>query len=224
MGIKYGLSTTINGYHIVGNCYHPEERDMQFYLLKSELDRFDMFNWTAGGRRLKLPNIPTALASFNGRLYAFDKHNIYTIDPNTFSILDTYEGIGCSSADSIIVTEYGMCFVDMSNIYVHDGRSPKPVGSAILTSREDNFGLDNFNFSENTKVSFDQKRGSFVIYSEQGRSGLYTEGNEYVYKNLQSVEYVGYYHLDGDNNAYTGAYKTVETLPLKTIIGNTNEL
>ena len=222
MGVKYGLSTVINGYHIVGNCYHPLEKDMQFYLLKSELERFDTFNWTAGGKRLKLPNIPTALASFNGRLYAFDKTNTYTIDPNTFSILDTFEGVGCAGADSILVTEFGMVFCDMNNIYQHNGSQPMPIGTPILTSREKGFGLDEFDLGGNTKISYDQKRGAFVIFTQAGQNGLYTEGNEYTYKNLNSVEYIGYYHIDGEENVFSGAYHTLESLRLTPIISETS--
>jgi len=214
MNVKYGLSTTINGYHIVGNCSHPSEKDMEFYILKSELERFDMFNWTAGGRRLKLPNVPTALAAYNGRLFAFDKSNIYTIEPNSFTLLDTFEGVGCAGSEAVIVTEFGMCFADMNNIYLHDGNHPKPIGNSILTANEAGFGLDEFNFSANTKISFDQKRGSFVIFTQQGRGGLYTEGQEYVYQNLPSIFYQGYYHIDGDRNAFSGAYHTIESLRL----------
>ena len=220
MDMKYGLSCQINGYHIIGQCSHPLEKDYEFYLFKSELERFDMFNWTAGGRRLKLPNVPTALAAFNGRIFAFDKSNIYTIEPSTFTVLDTFEGIGCAGSEAVITTEFGMCFADFSNVYLHDGRNPKPIGTAIQTSKEPNFGLDEVNLTSNTKISFDQKRGSFVVFTQKGKAGLYTEGSEYVYQNLPSVTYIGYYHLDGDGNAFSGAYHTVESLKLMLVGAN----
>ena len=43
-----------------------------------------MFNWIED--YLVLPSTPTALASFQGRLYAFDKQNTYRIDPNNLII------------------------------------------------------------------------------------------------------------------------------------------
>ena len=176
-----------------------------------------MFNWTAGGRRIKLPNVPTALAAFNGRVFAFDKSNIYTIDPSSFTILDTFEGIGCAGSEAVMVTEFGMCFADINNVYLHDGRNPTPVGNSIQTAKENKFGLDEVNLSTNTKISFDQKRGSFVIFTQQGQAGLYTEGEELTYMNLPGIPYIGYYHKDGEDNLFSGAYHTVESLKLMEI-------
>ena len=215
MNIKYTLSTVVHGYHVVGNCYHWAQKDMQFFLLRSELNRFDMFNWF--NNWLMLPNVPTALASYGGKIYAFDRHNTYTIDPAGFVIIDTFEGIGCSGPEAVMVTEYGMCFADMNNIYLHDGRRPIPIGAPILTAKEPFFGLDNFNLADNCKISFDQMRGSFIIYTSRGKSGLYTEGGEIRYANLNNVPYMGYYHQDSDGNPFSGAYRTIESVKLEFI-------
>ena len=213
MSVKYTLSTSVDGYHIVGNCYHEDQDGMEYFLLRSELDSFDMFNWPTNW--VKLPNIPTALTSFGGKIFAFDRHNIYRIDPHTFAgIEDTFEGIGCSGPESIISTEYGMCFADMNNIYLHDGTKPIPIGDSIRSAREASFGLDTFNMAENVKISFDQSRGCFTFLLSRGKNGLYTEGNEFEFDST-GIPYTGYYHTDGVDVPFTGAYRSPTSRKLR---------
>ena len=45
---------------------------------------------------------------------------------------DTFEGVGCLGPDAFVVTEFGMCFADRNNIYIHDGAKPVPIGTSIL--------------------------------------------------------------------------------------------
>jgi len=105
--------------------------------------------------------MPTALASFNGRIYAFGKNNTYRIEPNSLYIEDTFEGVGCIGPDAVIVTEYGMCFVDKNNIYLHDGRQPIPIGNTILNG--DDKSWQNRDTTWASKVIFDAVRNSFVV-------------------------------------------------------------
>jgi len=159
--VNYGLSTQINSMHIVGNCYKTEIPDATNYLFKSKVNNFDQFDWTTDF--LRLPTAPTALASFNGRIYAFDENNTYRINPQGFYIEDTFEGAGCFGPDSFVVTEYGMCYCDKNNIYLHDGKSPKPIASPILTG-DSNYSWHNIVQTKEPMVMFDAKRKSFIIF------------------------------------------------------------
>lgn len=68
---------------------------------------------------IQLKSRPTALINFAGRLYAFDESHIYKINQQNLAIEDIYEGIGCLSKDSIIVTEYGMfLLIKTEHIYM----------------------------------------------------------------------------------------------------------
>ena len=212
MKLKYSLSTVANNYHIVGNCWHPKESGLEFYLFRSEHKRFDMFNWST--MWVKLPNIPTALATFNGKVYAFDKHNMYRIDPNTFYLEDTFEGIGCAGSEAICVTEFGMCWADTNNVYLNDGTGPKKITQKILTSKEPGFGIDEISLNANTRIIFDQEKGNFSIFVSSGKEGLYTEGLEYVYQ-YSSYPYHGYYNIDERNIIWTGAYKSNTSISLR---------
>ena len=170
--VSYGLSTQINSMHIVGKCYKTEIPDATNYLFKSKVNNFDQFDWTTDF--LRLPTVPTALASFNGRIYAFDENNTYRINPQGFYIEDTFEGAGCFGSDAVVVTEYGMCYCDKNNIYLHDGKAPKPIASPILTGDS----LHSWHKIHNTfipKAMFDAKRKSFMIFFKR------TTGNYYAW-------------------------------------------
>lgn len=126
---NYVLSTQLNNTHFVANIKQTSLGKLSNYILKSKPLRFDQFNYAEDF--LALPSKPTAIIGFNGRLYAFDENNTYRIEPNNFYIEDIYEGVGCIGPDAIKVTEYGLFFADKSNIYMHDGRMPKPIGNNI---------------------------------------------------------------------------------------------
>lgn len=212
MEIKYQLSAEINGYHIVGNCWHPDSSGMEFFLLRSEWKKYDQFNWA--NLWLKLPNIPVAMETFNGRLFVWDKHTMYRIDPNTFQIEDTFEGIGCCGPEAVCVTEFGMCFADNSNIYLHDGSNPTIIGKAIATAEEDGFGLDELSLDSGTQISFDQKRGGFMVLVKKGKEGQYTEGNELSFS-YSDFPYIGYYHIKSDDSVWSGPTHTHSSIKLK---------
>ena len=129
-------------------------------MFKSKPYNFDQFDWSQD--LLRLPTEPTALASFNGRIFAFDENNTYRIEPNNLYIEDTFEGVGCIGPDAICVTEYGTCLADKNNIYLHDGRQPIPIGNAIL--RGYTISWENKSSLFVPKVMFDAERNAFVVF------------------------------------------------------------
>ena len=131
---KYTLSTVLNNQLFVTQCSHPEIEDASLYIFKSRPYNYDQFNWIFDF--MVLPDIPTAIKGFNGRLYAFTKSKIYRIEPNGMYIEDIFDGAGCLSSKSVIVTDYGMFFADDNNIYFHDGRVPQPIAGPIITQPE----------------------------------------------------------------------------------------
>ena len=168
---NYSLSAQLNNHQFIADCYHPDLQSVPNYMFKSKPYNFDQFDWSVD--LLRLPTKPIALASFNGRIYAFDENNTYRIEPNSFYIEDTYEGVGCLGPESVIVTEYGMCFADKNNIYLHDGRQPVPIGEPVLT--DSTFGLYGWYDKKDwdPKIMFDAKRNSFVVLSKFGALNHY---------------------------------------------------
>ena len=127
--LKYGISAEIDGYLFAGNCSHENIENASNQIFRSKPGMYSVFDYAFDFLQLK--SKPTALANFSGRLYAFDKSNIYRINQHSLAIEDIYEGIGCLSKDSVIVTEYGMFFADKNGAYLHDGQSPKKISGPI---------------------------------------------------------------------------------------------
>jgi len=141
---------------------NPHE-DMSHLICSSKPNNFHIFDWA--NEIAVLPNIPTAIAAFNGRIYVWDDVNTYRINPDTLFIEDTYEGVGCFGRNAFVVTEYGMCFADHNNIYLHDGSKPTSIGAPILTSLETS---EFKGWQEITKdmihVAYDATINSYVIF------------------------------------------------------------
>jgi hypothetical protein len=131
MQIHYGLSCAAEGYHIVGDCWHKDLKVVDTWLFRSKPYRYDTFDWTSD--YLKLGVRPTALISYEGRVYAFCAGRIYRINPATFTVEDVYDGIGALGPESVVVTERGMFFASHDNVYHHDGTTVTPIGDPMLT-------------------------------------------------------------------------------------------
>jgi len=127
--VNYALSTQLNGHHVVAKCFHADLPDAERYIFKSKPGKFDQFNWTVDF--VRLPSIPTAIAAFQGRIYAWDENHTYRVNLDGMYVEDIYEGVGCIGHQALKVTEFGMCFADENNIYLHDGRSPLAISEVI---------------------------------------------------------------------------------------------
>ena len=165
--INYGLSTVINDSLIVADAYCRGIDDASNYIFKSKPGIFSQFDWSRDF--LRLPHKPVALASFQGKIFAFTATETYIINPNGLYIEDVFEGVGCISSKSIAVSEFGMCFADVNNIYFHDGRKPIPIANGIL--RNDTYSWDQKNTSKNIyklglkniKVAYYGRTGSYIV-------------------------------------------------------------
>jgi len=166
---NYGLSAQLNNQHFVAKCYHPQIDDADNFIFKSKPYNYDQFDVSVD--LLKLPTTPTALAAYNGRIYAFDENNTYRIEPNYLYVEDTFEGVGCLNQGSVSVTEYGMCFLDKNNIYLHNGVQPVPIGDAIV--RGDTKAWQNISSNWTPKVLFDASRNSYVALFYDGSGDYY---------------------------------------------------
>ena len=176
---NYTLSTRMNDYLFIAKCKVPgESDDFRQHIFRSiGASNWNVFDWV--NEFLVLPSIPTALSSFKGRLIAFDKNNSYVIDGTgqVMSVIDTLEGVGCLSQDSVISTEWGLFIADDSNIYMFDGSKTLPIGNSILDASGDSFSYA-WNYRDKSvdpKLTFDGRRGSlFVAFSD-------AYGNPYVW-------------------------------------------
>ena len=170
--LNYSLSCEINDELFAADCYTDvlEKGDARRYIFKSKPGNYSQFDLKKD--YLILRTIPTAMVSFNGRVYAFDRSNTYKINPDGMFIEDTYEGVGCLSQDSIAISEFGMCFADSNNVYLHDGNTPVQIANNILNiSTLEGFTIgyqqsivNTENNNEKPKVYYDGKANSFVVF------------------------------------------------------------
>jgi len=144
--IKYGISTQIDGYLFVGDCDHEKIDDATTMIFRSKPGQYSVFDWTTDF--INIPAKPTAMASFNGRLFVFDSNNTYKINQHDLIIEDTFEGIGCLGPNSVTITEYGMFFADRNGAYMHNGSSPVRISEAITAGGDTNM----FSMSDSSTI------------------------------------------------------------------------
>ena len=130
--LNYGMATVYRGYMFVTHCYHPKLKNVRNYIFRSLPNNFFTYDWK--DEFCIMPEEPIAMTSFNSRLYVWGKNKLYKLDPINLVIEDEYEGISIASRESFVKTEFGLCFLDMNNIYLHDGNRPNPIAGPILES------------------------------------------------------------------------------------------
>ena len=160
--VKYKLSTQLNNRLFVADIKHDTIEGGANYIAKSLSYRPSLINPVD---ILKLPEKPTAIQGFNGRIYAFSESRTYKIEPNTFFIEDVYDGAGCIGQDAVAVSDAGMCFCDNNNIYFHTGQTPIAIGTPILNGSSTDGYLDQLNVANfSPKIIFEPKRQSFIVF------------------------------------------------------------
>ena len=130
--VNYKLSTVAQGHLIVADCYHPEIKQGQNFMFKSQPNAYSNFNWSRD--YCVLPTKPTCIKWWAGKLYAFDLANMYRINLDNLVLEDTFEGIGCISEDTAITTDIGMFFADYQGMYWHNGNKAENISRDIVQS------------------------------------------------------------------------------------------
>lgn len=162
MTIHYGLSCQAESYHIVADCWHPELKDIPNYMFRSKSYRYDTWDWA--NDYLVLPQRPVALVSYLGRVYAFAEGRTFVIDPNSFTVIDTWEGIGSYASKSVVVTDRGMFWVSSKNIYYHDGNQVNVIGNPVLSNRFNSaYGYSSHATTDPPLVMYDPEYDALVI-------------------------------------------------------------
>jgi len=172
---NYSISTSLNNQLYITNCHHSKIDDASNYLFKSKPYNYSQFDWSKDF--LILPVRPTAIKSFMGRIYVFNEDNMYRIEPNNLFIEDDLVGTGCFNQETIAVSDYGMCFCDDDNIYLHDGRKANSIGDKILRNDVNSWESK----TAIKSVVFDTFRKAFIIFFVNANS----ENRAWVYSVLR---------------------------------------
>lgn len=175
MQLHYGLSCQADSYQVVGDVWHKDLKDVPNYLFRSQEGRYDQFNWPFD--YLILPQRPTALVTFLGKVYAFCESRTFVIDVQTFGVEQEIEGIGCYSRKSVVVTDFGMFWADSRNLYHHDGRSIQAIGDAVLHNRYDSDAAYENHVTTSNQwplVVYDTKYSTAIFFYHTQVSGGYS--------------------------------------------------
>ena len=132
--VNFSLSTQVLDFMFVGNCYHKKIKDAENMIFRSKPGKFSIYDWS--NDFLSLPTRPLALASFNGKLFAFGREKLFRINPEQFFIESVMDGIGVINQNSVVVTDYGMFFCDANSMYMHNGSKPVDIGAAVRENQD----------------------------------------------------------------------------------------
>ena len=171
--VNYSMSTVINSANYVAGCSHLQVENADNYIFKSKPFMYDQFDWSEN--YLRIENTPTAIGSFGGRIYLFDDNNTYKVNPDQFYIEDTFGGVGCINKDAMAISEFGLCFADRNNIYLHNGSQPQAIGARILKS-DNGTGYQEL-LDEDTfmpKILFDGERKAFAVFVTADKVWMYS--------------------------------------------------
>lgn len=130
--VQYECAAFLNGELFVARCRHAELSDADHMIFKSRPFRFDTFDWS--NQYLRLPEIPTAILPFNGRIYAFSFTNVYQINGEGMYVEMVYPGTGCFSQAAACTTDFGIMYCDRNNVYLVNEKGVQFVGDPIRQS------------------------------------------------------------------------------------------
>ena len=145
-GMNYRISTSSSDYLFVADVSHPNIKEKgKSTIARSQKGNFSQFDAVSGSNVMTLRDKITALATFQGRVFAFTNNSTIRINPEEFIEEDVLVGFGCSHKDAVVVTEYGMFYADNNHIYLHDGNSAKIISFSIDS---DDYSEKNISWSD----------------------------------------------------------------------------
>jgi hypothetical protein len=180
--VNYGISALADSYHIVGDISHQDIGAKPAMLLRSKYGRYDTFDWSVDW--LTLPTEPRAMEYYGGRLYVFGRGFTYVVNPESFIIEDTWEGIGAFAQQSVTKTDRGLFWADESNIYWHNGASMQPIAMAIMDNQHPSYGHAGY---ANSNVS--ESNPPTLFYSARYDSLI-------IWYKYSTLTYGWMYHID----------------------------
>lgn len=172
--LRYKIGTTYGGYLFVSGCNKDGIQDAEKYIFRSKPRTYSIIDWSQDFTIL--PEEPTALIGFNGRLYAFGTATMYRINPITIDVEDDYAGVGALNENMVVATNYGMFHADDNNIYYNDGTVSKPIGDPILTLQDESgLGWQEINKTDSSgehyaSMAFDPANKRLLLFVESSGS------------------------------------------------------
>lgn len=165
--LNYALAARGNNYLFIGQCSHSEIPDAGRYIFRSKELRYDMFDWSKDF--LVMPKPITALAFYDGKLWAWSLNKIYRINPEGLYIEDDYENAGALNSRAVHTNDFGMFWGNQINAYMYQGGTITPIGDMIKNSKSSGKSWGTFLFTTLTDliVTSDAKKGYVLFVNER---------------------------------------------------------
>ena len=161
----YGISCQGDGYLFVSQAWHQTLDDESNYIFRSKPGKHNVFDWATDW--CELPEYPTALGYYNGKLFAFSKTATYMINPRTMTIEEDILQCGCISQNSIISCDYGMVWADNESIWMYNGVKIRNIGLPIEQGGD--YSYRERDRAGRVSVEFDSISKSFVVFMKSKR-------------------------------------------------------
>tara|TARA_R110000765_G_scaffold90156_2_gene171702 strand:+ start:2533 stop:7200 length:4668 start_codon:yes stop_codon:yes gene_type:complete len=157
----YGIATKGDGFLFIGQTWHQSLDKKENFIFRSKQGKYNMYDWATDW--LELPEYPTALSYFGGKLFAFSKQTCWLINPMTMQIEEDILQAGCLGPESIISCDYGMFWADSESIWMYSGSRFKNIGLAIQDGGGYSYRRRD---RDNTKVhvEFDALTKTFCVF------------------------------------------------------------
>lgn len=118
--VQYRIGHLLGQTLFVGHCTRAGIAEAELLLFRSMVGRPDMFDWA--NEYLRLPYIPTAITSYEGRLFVFSDHHVFRVNPIGFYIEDQIDQAGTFGPRSVIATDAGLIFANSVGAYAYNGQ------------------------------------------------------------------------------------------------------
>ena len=127
--VHYEISCQGEGYFFVSRAWHESAKENTNYIFRSKPGKFSVFDWSTD--YVELPEYPTALSYYNGKLFAFSKSTTFIINPRNLVIEETILQCGAESKHSVVSSDYGLFWADSESIWLYQGSKITNVGLPI---------------------------------------------------------------------------------------------
>lgn len=157
----YGISAEGDGYLFVSQAWHQSLDEATNYIFRSKPGKFSVFDWSTD--YLELPEYPSAISYYNGKLFAFSQSTTYMINPRTLIIEETFLQAGCLSNDTVVSSDYGMFWADNKSIWLYQGAKIQNVGLPIEQGMNASY-RNRDNRADSVHVEFDALTKCFCVF------------------------------------------------------------
>lgn len=192
----YGLSTEGDGYLFVSQAWHQSLDEATNYIFRSKPGKYSVFDWSSDF--VELPEYPSALSYYNGKLFAFSDSTTYLINPRTLVIEETFLQAGCLSNSAIVSSDYGMFWADKKSIWLYQGARIQNIGLPIEQGMDSSY-RNRHDIADSVHVEFDALSKCFCVFHKPKRQYTTLTGSDVNDGQLTESSYqaaVWAYHIE----------------------------